>query len=100
MLSPQTEPSKGLSSPGEDRQHSSGVPYKQARVEQKQGLVSLPTRAPSIVRTEQMDVPIEAPTRPPQHMGRLPLSQSPSESGVVPVSTELPTAKEHSSFRR
>ena len=92
-LSPQTEPSKGLSSPGEDRQHSSGVPYKQARVEQKQGLVSLPARAPSIVRTEQMDDPIEAPTRPPQHMGRLPLSQSPSESGVVPVSTELPTAK-------
>ena len=92
-LSPQTEPSKGLSSPGEDRQHGSGVPYKQARVEQKQGLVSLPARAPSIVRTEQMDDPIEAPTRPPQHMGRLPLSQSPSESGVVPVSTELPTAK-------
>ena len=64
-LSPQTEPSKGVSSPGEDRQHGSGVPYKQARVEQKQGLVSLPARAPSMVRTEQMDDPIEAPTRPP-----------------------------------
>ena len=92
-LSPQTGPSKGLSYPGEDRQHGSGVPYKQARIKQKQGPVSLPARAPSIVRAEQMDDPIEAPTRPPQHMGRLPLSQSPSESGVVPVSTELPTAK-------
>ena len=92
-LSPQTGPSKGLSYPGEDRQHGSGVPYKQPRIKQKQGPVLLPARAPSIVRAEQMDNPIEAPTRPPQHMGRLPLSQSPSESGVVPVSTELPTAK-------
>ena len=29
-----------------------------------------------------MDNPIKAPTRPPQHMGRLPLSESPSENGV------------------
>ena len=92
-LSPQTGPSKGLSYPGEDRQHDCGVPHKQARIDQEQGPVTLPARAPSIVRAEQMDNPIKASTRPPQHLGGLPLSQSPSESGVVPVSTELPTAK-------
>ena len=92
-FSPHTEPSKGVSSPGKDGQHCSGVPYQQTRVKQKQGLVSLPARAPNTVRTEQMDDPIEAPTRPPQHMGRLPLSQSPSERGVVSVSAELPTAE-------
>ena len=92
-FSPHTETSKGVSSPGKDGQHRSGVPYQQKRVKEKQDLVSLPARASNTVRTEQMDDPIKAPTRPPQHMGRLPLLQSPSESGVVSVSAELPTAE-------
>ena len=81
-ISPLTETSTGVSSPGKDGQHCSGVPYQQTRVKQKQDLVSLPARASNTVRTEQIDNPIKAPTRPPQHMGRLPLSESPSENGV------------------
>ena len=92
-ISPLTETSTGVSSPGKDGQHCSGVPYQQTRVKQKQDLVSLPARASNTVRTELMDNPIKAPTRPPQHMGRLPLSESPSENGVVSVSTELPAAE-------
>ena len=81
-ISPLTEASTGVSSPGKDGQHCSGVPYQQTRVKQKQDLVSLPARASNTVRTEQIDNPIKAPTRPPQHMGRLPLSESPSKNGV------------------
>ena len=81
-ISPLTETSTGVSSPGKDGQHCSGVPYQQTRVKQKRDLVSLPARASNTVHTEQIDNPIKAPTRPPQHMGRLPLSESPSENGV------------------
>ena len=91
-LSPQTGSSKGLGYPGEDRQHGCGIPHQQAGIKQEQGPVTLPARSPSTVRAEQMDHPIKASTRPPQHMGGLPLSQSPRASGVVPVSTELSTA--------
>ena len=93
-LSPQTGSSKGLSYPGEDRQHGCGIPHQQAGIEQEQDPVTLPARAPNTVRAEQMDNPGKASTRPPQHMGGLPLSQSPSASGVVPVSTELSTAND------
>ena len=92
-ISPLTETSTGIRSPGKDGQHCSSVPYQQTRVKQKQDLVSLSARASNTVRTEQMDNPIKAPTRPPQHMGRLPLSKSPSESGVVSISAELPAAE-------
>ena len=92
-ISPLTETSTGIRSPGKDGQHCSIVPYQQTRVQQKQDLVSLSARASNTVRSEQLDNPIEAPTRPPQHMGRLPLSKSPSESGVVSISAELPAAE-------
>ena len=98
-LSPQTGSSKGLGYPGEDRQHGCGIPHQQAGIKQEQGPVTLPARSPSTVRAEQMDHPIKASTRPPQHMGGLPLSQSPRASGVVPVSTELSTADNTPQFR-
>ena len=70
------------------------VSYKQTGVQQEQDLISLSPRASSTVRSEQLDNPIEASTRAPQHMGRLTISKSPSEGGVVSISTELPDAED------
>ena len=92
-FSPLTKTSTGIRSPDKDGQHRSSIPYQQTGVQQKQDLVSLSPRASNTVRSEQLDNPIEAPTRSPQHMGRLPLSKSPSESGVVSISAELPAAE-------
>ena len=92
-FSPLTKTSTGIHSPDKDGQHRSSIPYQQTGVQQKQDLVSLSPRASNTVRSEQLDNPIEAPTRSPQHMGRLPLSKSPSESGVVSISAELPAAE-------
>ena len=91
-FSPLTKSPTGIRSPDKDRQHCCSVPYQQTGVQQEQDLVSLPPRASSTVRSEQLDNPIEASTRAPQHMGRLTISKSPSEGGVVSISTELPDA--------
>ena len=92
-FSPLTKSPTGIRSPDKDRQHRCSVPYQQTGVQQEQDLVSLSPRASSTVRSEQLDNPIEASTRSPQHMGRLPISKSPSEGGVVSISTELPDAE-------
>ena len=91
---PLTKSPTGIRSSDKDRQHRCSVSYQQTGVQQEQDLVSLSPRASSTVRSEQLDNPIEASTRAPQHMGRLTISKSPSEGGVVSISTELPDAED------
>ena len=91
---PLTKSPTGIRSSDKNRQHRCSVSYKQTGVQQEQDLISLSSRASSTVRSEQLDNPIEASTRAPQHMGRLTISKSPSEGGVVSISTELPDAED------
>ena len=91
---PLTKSPTGIRSSDKDRQHRCSVSYKQTGVQQEQNLISLSPRPSSTVRSEQLDNPIEASTRAPQHMGRLSISKSPSEGGVVSISTELPDAED------